>query len=298
MFKKHFQNGTLSDHDAPIIFVIKSKDKTVNRRLFLMATTSELTDTSLNIANTTTINGIESSLSSSASKVATSSAILTAINNSASSVSSYVDSAISGIKSQLSMDTATAYSGDLNNISVTSIYYADTPATNKPEGVNGYVSTIVLNSNYISQHFTTYDGQDFRRVKNNGTWSDWMGPNRLKTSDFFHYSAEFDTSPTTFTKLKNIVAWIPANSFYIASASLIWGFSRPSEVGIGNYNSNNVSDVYVRENIRDDQNHVRCIWSAWTPETLPICVWGRWSQANYNFYVLDVAVFSPTTWHT
>lgn len=66
-----------------------------------MATTSELTDTSLNIAGTTTINGIESTLSNNSSKVATSSAILTAINNSASNVSSYVDSAISNIRTEL-----------------------------------------------------------------------------------------------------------------------------------------------------------------------------------------------------
>lgn len=72
-----------------------------------MATTSELTDTSLNIAGTTTINGIESTLSNNSSKVATSSAILTAINNSASNVSSYVDSQISSIMPNITITAST-----------------------------------------------------------------------------------------------------------------------------------------------------------------------------------------------
>ena len=101
------------------------------------------------------------------------------------------------------MNTTTAYNGDLNDISVTSIYYADTPATNKPEGANGYVSTIVANSNYMSQHFTTYDGQDFRRVKNNGTWSSWTGGyvTGTITSDF-----SFQSTPYLY-KVGNVVTF-------------------------------------------------------------------------------------------
>lgn len=92
------------------------------------------------------------------------------------------------------MDTTTSYTGDLNDISVTSIYYADSGSTNRPSGINGYVSTIVANPNYMTQHFTTYDeGQNFTRVKKNGTWSSWMGGyvTGTITSDFPHQSTPY-----------------------------------------------------------------------------------------------------------
>ena len=136
--------------------------------------TSELTDTSLNIAGTTTIKGIESILTNNASLAATSSAILTAINNSASNVSSYVDNQINSNINYIARGNVSG--GNLNNLISCGSYNIDncsnSPCTYGKLFVEGDAANSWLKQT-VANILSPY--QIWHRIKNaNESWTSWQ----------------------------------------------------------------------------------------------------------------------------
>lgn len=74
--------------------------------------------------------------------------------------------------------TAQVYNGNLNDISVTSIYYCSNDATNRPVAINGWVETFVYSaSGYAVQKYHVYGYTDyFIRVQKVGVWDPWTSP--------------------------------------------------------------------------------------------------------------------------
>lgn len=207
--------------------------------------------------------------------------------------------AISNIKSQLAIDKTDSYNGDLNNISKTSIYYANSPSTNKPLNVNGYVSTIVTNSDYITQHFTTYDGYDFTRVKNDGTWTSWQKVGIAPTMTFLSNS---QTRSTSFVELNDMKVSIPAGSYFIATLRLFYEYSSVAEIGIGNYSSSSIEDgCQVRKLNTTSQGYVHnpsVTYTGYTAVDTVMIGYGRWDSSATNRAQLFVMRWPAGSYNT
>ena len=194
--------------------------------------TSELTDTSLNIAGTTTIKGIESTLTNNASLAATSSAILTAINNSASNVSSYVDSQISNIK-YVGLLTESA-NNFRNTPSKNGLYLILDNQLNCPSNYGNLVS--LATSNYTYQLFTRYSGDQWMRTSNESQWYDWKSLNGYVSGTI---SSDFSmASPFILYRVGNIVTffvYLNVNTTISNNTDLAWfsvGFRPPVSVQV------------------------------------------------------------------
>ena len=85
------------------------------------------------------------------------------------------------IKSDLQQDGGAIYyhipsqtaAWDLNNLDFSTVWYVNSSCTNKPDGANGWVSTMRLDSNWRCQVFVTNAGNIYHRYKLNGTWRAW-----------------------------------------------------------------------------------------------------------------------------
>ena len=74
--------------------------------------------------------------------------------------------------------TAGVYSGNLNDITKTSIYYCDSNTLNRPININGWVETLVYDTTgYAVQRYypNGYTGH-FVRSQTGGTWGAWASP--------------------------------------------------------------------------------------------------------------------------
>lgn len=175
--------------------------------------------------------------------------------------------------------------------------------TNVPTGTIWNMGYSINYNNWYTQVLTNLVTNDtFQRVKNENGWTDWqkMGPFNLDSVECSHYRGDVDPAPSSFSRLGQVVKWVPANSFFLVTANLIWVNAQPKEVGIGNYNDgNDSSELYVHAVNDGTLNHMRATYFGFSGSgSLPVCAWGRWSASNYNFYYLDVIVFKPSTYNT
>lgn len=76
-------------------------------------------------------------------------------------------------KNKLAWDIPVDTSGNCNVVTNSEIRYLGTSATNRPIAVNGWLETKAYDTGYASQIYTTYTGQFYHRIKNNGTWASW-----------------------------------------------------------------------------------------------------------------------------
>lgn len=74
--------------------------------------------------------------------------------------------------------TAQVYNGNLNDISVTSIYYCSNLCTNRAVEINGWVETFVYStSGYAVQKYYPYGSTShFVRKQTSGAWGSWTSP--------------------------------------------------------------------------------------------------------------------------
>ena len=174
--------------------------------------------------------------------------------------------------------------------------------TNVPTGTTWNMGYSINYNNWYTQVLTNLVTNDtFQRMKNENGWTSWqkMGPFNLDSIDYSHYTGTVSTSPTTFSRLGQIVKWVPAYSFFLVTARLIWSNAQPKEVGIGNYNSGtDPSELYVHVVNDGTLNHVGATYFGFSGGTsLPVCAWGRWAASTSNFYYLDVIVIKSTTYN-
>lgn len=74
----------------------------------------------------------------------------------------------------LTEDIPALTSGDCNSIITSGQYYIGTDCTNKP-GSNGWLTVKALGGGaYCSQEYITYTGCRYRRMRDNGTWGNWI----------------------------------------------------------------------------------------------------------------------------
>lgn len=96
---------------------------------------------------------------------------------------------------------SSTYSGDLNNINDTCLFYCNN-CTNRPIGTNGYLFTQRYSTSYIYQRYTTYNGTgSYERFKTSGDWSEWVLENAINIiTDEETSTNEFINNKQVFVK--------------------------------------------------------------------------------------------------
>lgn len=93
----------------------------------------------------------------------------------------------------LTEDIPVLTSGDCNALTTSGNYYIGTSGTNKPGGMNGWLTVRSFSTDYCHQTYTTYQGDNYERMMSAGTWGVWHHPNpsgKVLWSSAWHMNAE------------------------------------------------------------------------------------------------------------
>ena len=62
---------------------------------------------------------------------------------------------------------------DCNNLTASGKYYLSNKSTNRPVNKNGWLECMKYSTNYCFQKYITYDGEEYTRLMQAGTWGGW-----------------------------------------------------------------------------------------------------------------------------
>lgn len=62
---------------------------------------------------------------------------------------------------------------DCNNLTASGKYYLSDKSTNRPVNKNGWLECMKYSTNYCFQKYITYDGEEYTRLMQAGTWGGW-----------------------------------------------------------------------------------------------------------------------------